>query len=48
VHVLRFVGVESVANHVHELERDHEGKQAGGGHEFGAGYLEIICTAFDP
>ena len=48
VHVLRFVGVEPVANHVHELERDHEGKQASGGHEFGAGHLEIICTAFDP
>jgi len=31
VHVLRFVAVEPVANHVHELERDHESKQARGG-----------------
>src|SRR4029453_15288914 len=27
VHVLRFVAVEPVANHVHDLEHDHESKK---------------------
>src|SRR6266478_2375696 len=48
MHVLRFIAIEPVADHVHEPERDHEGEQARCRDKFGAGHPQIICTAPDP